>query len=242
MFTGNCKPWRTPLALAVRYPLHSPRPRSSSRCLKNDAVGRLRRSPHADAQGRLYLCGHRPGELFALRVDDIEPKLLRIDEALKETEKGDDRVGETKTSSSNAYVSISDELYKEITLWLNIRNMGDPYHRSRTLPPNDLLFPTEVGTPYRIGNYLKRILKPIAANAGIPDMTYRALRRTFATEFQRHGSPKDAQAQLRHSNLEMTGWYMREIPESVRSAVAEMDAEICQAVEANALPDARRPQ
>lgn len=42
-----------------------------------------------------------------------------------------------------------------------------------------------------------------------------------------HGSPKDAQAQLRHSKLEMTGWYMREIPESVRSAVAEMDAEIC---------------
>ena len=68
-------------------------------------------------------------------------------------------------------------------------------------------------------------------------MTYRALRRTFATEFQRHGSPKDAQAQLRHSKLEMTGWYMRDIPESVRSAVAEMDAEICQAT---ALADARR--
>jgi integrase len=78
----------------------------------------------------------------------------------------------------------------------------------------DLLFPTEAGTPYRIGNYLKRVLKPIAATAGIPDMTYRALRRTFATEFQRHGSPKDAQAQLRHSKLEMTGWYMRDIPES----------------------------
>jgi integrase len=190
-----------------------------------------------------YLGGLRPGELFALRVDDVEPKLLRIDEALKETEKGADRVGETKTSSSNAYVSISDDLYKEITVWLSIRKMGDPYHRSRTLAPNDLLFPTEAGTPYRIGNYLKRILKPIAANAGIPDMTYRALRRTFATEFQRHGSPKDAQAQLRHSKLEMTGWYMREIPESVRTAVAEMDTEICQATEANSAPPAAgRPQ
>jgi integrase len=190
-----------------------------------------------------YVCGLRPGELFALRVDDVEPKLLRIDEALKETEKGADRVGETKTSSSNAYVSISDDLYTEITLWLSIRNMADPYHRNRPLPPNDLIFPTEAGTPYRIGNYLKRILKPIAANAGIPDMTYRALRRTFATEFQRHGSPKDAQAQLRHSKLEMTGWYMREIPESVRSAVAEMDAEICRAtVENPAPPVARRPQ
>jgi integrase len=120
--------------------------------------------------------------------------------------------------------------------------MADPYHRNRPLAPNDLLFPTEAGTPYRIGNYLKRVLKPIAATAGIPDMTYRALRRAFATEFQRHGSPKDAQAQLRHSKLEMTGWYMREIPESVRSAVAEMDAEICQSTESNTPPHARRPQ
>jgi hypothetical protein len=62
-------------------------------------------------------------------------------------------------------------------------------------------------------------------------MTYRALRRTFATEFQRHGSPKDAQAQLRHSKLEMTGWYMREIPESVRAAVEQMDAEMRQLVD-----------
>jgi integrase len=191
-----------------------------------------------------YVCGLRPGELFALRIDDVEPTLLRIDEALKETEKGADRVGEIKTSSSNAYVSISNDLYREIALWLGIRNMGDRYHRDCTPAPNDLLFPTEVGTPYRIGNYLKRILKPIAVKAGIRDMTYRALRRTFATQFQRHGSPKDAQAQLRHSTLEMTGWYMREIPESVRTAVAELDAEICQATtESRSLPaDGGRPK
>src|SRR5207253_7410615 len=78
-----------------------------------------------------YVCGLRPGELFALRADDVDPKLLRIDEALKETERGTDRVGETKTSSSNAYVSISDDLHKEITVWLSIRNIGDAYHRSR---------------------------------------------------------------------------------------------------------------
>jgi integrase len=183
-----------------------------------------------------YVCGLRPGELFALRVDDVEPALLRIDEALKETEKGADRIGETKTESSNAYVSISEDLHKEITTWLSIRNMGDPFHRNRALAPNDLLFPTETGTPYRIGNYLKRILQPIAAKAGIPDMTYRALRRTFATQFQRHGSRKDAQAQLRHSKLEMTGWYMRDIPESVRAAVEHMDAEISRSLDSIPTP------
>jgi hypothetical protein len=69
------------------------------------------------------------------------------------------------------------------------------------------------------------------------------LRRTFAAELQRHGSPKDAQAQLRHSKLAMMGWYMREIPESVRTAVAEMDAEICQPVESKSTPpETVRPQ
>src|SRR5262252_10559877 len=70
------------------------------------------------------------------------------------------RIGETKTTGSNAYVSISDDLFREITLWLSIRNMSDPYHRNRTLAPNDLLFPSEAGTPYRIGNYLKGVLRP----------------------------------------------------------------------------------
>jgi len=93
--------------------------------------------------------------------------------------------------------------------------------------PNDLLFPTEAGTPFRIGNYLKRTLKPLAEKAGIQDMTYQALRRTFATHFQRYGSPKDAQTQLRHSKLEMTGWYMKEIPASVRAAVQRMDSDLC---------------
>jgi hypothetical protein len=173
-----------------------------------------------------YVCGLRPGELFALRLDDVEPGLLRIDEALKETEKGSERIGETKTWGSNAYVSISPELHKEIETWLKLRNMADPYHRGKKPASNDLLFPSEAGSPFRIGNYLKPTLKPIATAAGISDMTYRSLRRTFAHHFQRYGSPKDAQAQLRHSTLEMTGWYMREIPDRVRSAVEKMDTEI----------------
>jgi integrase len=194
---------------------------------------------------RLFVvCGLRAQEMFVLRVEDIEPGILRIDEALKETEKGAARIGETKSTASNGYVATSSELEKELRTWLQIRNIGDGYHRTAETAPNDLLFPTETGTPYRIGNYLKRVLKPIAAMAGVgvmdtgrraddgtpiltSNLTYQALRRTFATHFQRYGSPKDAQAQLRHSKLEMTGWYMKQIPETVRAAVEKMDADVC---------------
>jgi integrase len=173
------------------------------------------------------VCGLRAQEMFVLRVDDVEPGTLRIDEALKETEKGAARIGETKNTASNGYVVISPDLEKDIRTWLQIRNIADEYHHTAAAAPNDLLFPSETGTPYRIGNYLKRTLKPIAEGAGIRDLTYQALRRTFATHFQRYGSPKDAQAQLRHSKLEMTGWYMKEIPETVRAAVERMDADVC---------------
>lgn len=175
------------------------------------------------------LCGLRAQELFVLRVDDIEAGILRVDEALKEAEKGAARIGDTKSTTSNGYVAISPELEKELRTWLQLRNLSGVYHQTAVPAANDLLFPTETGTPYRIGNYLKRVLKPIAVEAGVPDSTYQALHRTFATHFQRYGSPKDAQAQLRHSRLEMTGWYMKQIPETVRAAVEKMDADISRA-------------
>jgi len=59
-------------------------------------------------------------------------------------------------------------------------------------------------------------------------MTYQALRRTCATHFQKFGNPRDIQAQLRHSRLEMTGRYVKEIPEQVRKAVESMDKELCE--------------
>jgi hypothetical protein len=96
------------------------------------------------------VCGLRAQELFVLRVEDIEPGILRIDEALKETEKGISRIGDTKSTTSNGYVSTSPELEKELRTWLQMRTVG--YHVSAQPEPNDLFFPTEAGTPFRIGN------------------------------------------------------------------------------------------
>ena len=172
-------------------------------------------------------CGLRPGELFALREDDIENGQLRIDEAVKEAERGDRRIGETKTTGSRGYVGISQGLQEELDIWVHARRQRDPYHGTASASSSDLLFPSESGTTFRLGNYLKRYLKPLAKQAGISDMTYQALRRTCATHFQKHGRPRDIQAQLRHSKLEMTGRYVKEIPEQVRAAVDSMDRELC---------------
>jgi integrase len=176
-----------------------------------------------------FVCGLRPSELFILRDDDIEPDRIRIDQALKEAEKGQNRIGQegdTKTPDSAGYVALSRSLQEEIENWRMVRGERKQHHRSVTRAESNLLFPSETGTPFRIGNYLKRTLKPLAGKAGIPDLTYQGLRRTCATFFQRHGRPRDVQAHLRHTSLATTGIYMQEIPEQVQRAVEDLDTEL----------------
>jgi integrase len=119
---------------------------------------------------------------------------------------------------------------------MHTRHQRPAYHLAASAAPSDLLFPSETGTPFRLrlGNYLKRYLKPLAKQAGIPDLTYQALRRTCATHFQKHGKPRDIQAKLRHTRLEMTGRYVKEIPDQVRAAVDSMDRELCPKTDAAA--------
>jgi integrase len=48
----------------------------------------------------LTACGLRPAEILVLRMEDFDGTKLRIDEALKDREKGEARIGRTKTKES----------------------------------------------------------------------------------------------------------------------------------------------
>ena len=192
----------------------------------------------SEAHGREHLilrifvnCGLRPGELFALRENDVAPGKLLIDEAVKEKELGAERLGEPKTQGSKACVAISPGLQEEIEIWIAARRQSRPYHTTATSTDSDLLFPNEAGKAFRLGNYLKRVLKPVAEKAGIADLTYQALRRTCATHFSVEGGPKATQTQLRHTQLAMTGLYIKQVPEEVRAAVQAMDEKLCAGTE-----------
>jgi len=75
----------------------------------------------AAAEGReriilrlLMVCGLRPAEVFALRRDDIGAGILRIDEAVKDLEKGAARLGGTKTEESDGHVALPADLEKDL--------------------------------------------------------------------------------------------------------------------------------
>jgi integrase len=153
----------------------------------------------------LVVAGLRPAELFALKTDDIMPGQLRIDEAIKEREKQATgrRLGDTKTDTSDTVVPIPADLEARLREWAGTR------------PAGALLFPSDHGTTWRLGNYLKRVLKPLAASVGISVLTHQCLRRTCATHFK--GDVKDRQTHMRHADPATTlKHYQKTIPESQR--------------------------
>jgi integrase len=167
----------------------------------------------------LAVCGLRPAEVLVLRIEDFEGTQLRIDEALKERQTGEDRIGETKTDESDNYVPVPPDLGREIEAWIAT-------HADRN-NPRSFLFPNPAGTAFSVGNYLKKRLKPLAEKVGIHDLTHQAFRRTSSTHMQSHASVKDMQRHLRHTDPQTTlKHYTKVIPESLRTAVAALDAQI----------------
>jgi len=167
----------------------------------------------------LAVCGLRPAEVLVLRIEDFEGPQLRIDEALKERERGRNRIGATKTAESDSYVPVPPDLAREIAAWIS----GHPGREN----PRAFLFPNSVGSAFSVGNYLKRYLKPLAEQAGVHNVTLQAFRRTSSTHMQNHATVKDMQRHLRHTDPQTTlKHYAKVIPESLRSAVAALDAQI----------------
>src|SRR6202166_1942562 len=90
----------------------------------------------------LAVCGLRPAEVLVLRIEDFEGTQLRIDEALKERQTGEHRIGETKTDESDNFVPVPPDLGREIAEWIAA-------HPGRS-NPRALLFPNAAGNAFSV--------------------------------------------------------------------------------------------
>jgi integrase len=174
----------------------------------------------ADRRDRIILrlfvsCGLRPQETFALRANDIERGRLRVDEALKQAERGSAFVGEPKTVDSYGCVSLPAKLEAGLRTWV----------RDEAIPPEGWLFPaSRGGSPLRPNNYLKRDLVKLCMAAGVERIDLRRLRRTCATYLRDEAA---AQGQLRHSSVETTKrHYLKAIPAEQKARVERLDGEL----------------
>lgn len=161
------------------------------------------------ATGRDYIilrillsCALRPSELFALRLEDVEPGRLRIDEAAVPCEP----IKTTKTESSDGYVPLSPALEAELRAYVRKEGLAHP---------REFLFGSERGQALNHDHYLNKILKPIAERAGLEGVNFQVLRRTVATHLQQHGPVKAAQGLLRHSDAATTMKHYQKVMDDV---------------------------
>ena len=161
---------------------------------------------------RLFMvCGLRPSELFALRVDDVLDGELRIDETIVLYQVSE----RTKTEGSRTTVPLPVELESALRFYILEEKL------------TDFLFPSAVGTAMSPDNFLDRVLKPLGTQAGIANLNHQMLRRTTATHFQKHGTIKDTQALMRHSDAHTTlKHYQKVLDESLVAGVNSWDSEL----------------
>jgi integrase len=173
--------------------------------------------------------GFRPGELFALRWDDIEDVRMRVDESLSPW-----GMRKPKTKGSDAYIPMPSSVRDDMNLWRGMRQSASPA---------SMVFPAGTGKPLSPHNYERDVIVPAAIRAGImakppkarkkgdrirdkaTAVNFQAFRRTFATWMQKTTATiKDVQGAMRHSTPDQTiRVYMREIPAGVRDAVDSLD-------------------
>lgn len=183
------------------------------RYLKPEECKRLIGAAHG--RDRLILelfifCALRPGELFALRWDDWEPGLLRVDESVR-----NGKIDTPKTLGSLGYAALPTSVELQLKHWKE---------QCRDAGPRAFIFAGRARQPIMRWDWDKQVLKRIAADAGIDGVTFQALRRTTTTLMQKVGTAKDVQSQMRHSSPVLTiGTYMQAIPASVKEAVELLD-------------------
>jgi len=159
----------------------------------------------------LVLCGLRIGECIALGKTDLAPDGLFVDESAFQGQPA-----ETKNRKTRI-VPLPAMLRSELDDW------------ARSIP-GELLFPNRNGGMLnRKGEEVTPMLYRARKVAGIPDLTFRMCRTTFATLYR--GDPRDLQAALGHSDLKLTmGVYRKPIFDRQQAAADELEARIAKKV------------
>lgn len=168
---------------------------------------------HADDMWRVmfgltYYCGLRRGELRGLSKDavNLETRTLTIREAYVCGEFKDPKDHEPRE------VALCDDAVVLLKWWLP------------RVPPGQKLVFAENGRPVRQGK-LQSQLDRACRLAGLPLISLRTLRHSFATHMADDGVPlPDIQPLMGHSDIRMTMRYVHSTPGAAHRAVARLNA------------------
>lgn len=150
--------------------------------------------------------GARISEVLALTKADLTPGGLRIDESVS-----NGRASSTKNRKVRT-VPLSQEFMGELLEWAAQQK-------------GELMFPGRYGDNFKRRTSIAPDLAELRKQAGISDLTPRMCRPTAATLVD--GDPRDIQAMLGHSSVDLTmKVYRRPQDERLRAAMQEYEARI----------------
>lgn len=150
--------------------------------------------------------GLRPSEYLGLKWTDIDfdKGCLSVNRVVTEKSKGGFYFGETKTARSRRKLPLSDTVVN--SLKAHRRNqLEERFKIGKDYQNLDIVFASEIGTPLRRRNLIKRHFKPLLKEAGLPDITLYELRHTTATLLLSAGeNPKIVSERLGHASVVLT--------------------------------------
>jgi integrase len=183
-------------AQRVRRPRAEPN-HDGMQALDADQVRRLLASAASDAR-TLLLCavttGIRRGELLALKWGDVDWSGRRV--WVRRSVGADGRFQQPKTRGSVRAVALTPTLASA----LRLHRMASSFKGQ-----DDLIFPSELGTPLDGRNMVRRYFEPALREAGLPRIRFHDLRHTFASLLIAQGEhPKLISEQLGHASVQIT--------------------------------------
>lgn len=156
----------------------------------------------------LLLAGLRPSEALALQWADLELRdnagTLRVVRSLSRSTGGTWSFTEPKTPKARRSIVLT-----AVELKMLERQKRSQAEEKLKLGPDysdfGLIFATEVGTPFTIGNVRRRFLSRVLSSAGLPQMRLYDLRHSSATILLAMGEhPKLVAERLGHSTTRLT--------------------------------------
>jgi integrase len=169
--------------------------------------------------------GMRRGELLALRWDDVDldKGMLQVRGTLRRTREGL-TFGTPKTAASRRKVVLSPTSIAALRRH-QVRQDEERRTAGDLWQDFGLVFPNTVGRPMEPRDLLSDVYRPLLKRAGLPPVTFHALRHTAATLLLAEGEhPKVVQELLGHAQVSITlDRYSHMTPRLMSNAAALMD-------------------
>jgi integrase len=169
--------------------------------------------------------GMRRGELLALRWEDVDldKGVLQVRGTLRRTREGL-TIGTPKTAASRRRVVLSPSSVAALR-GHRARQQQERQAAGDLWQDFGLVFPNTLGRPMEPRCLLSDVYRPLLKRAGLPPVTFHALRHTAATLLLAEGEhPKVVQELLGHAQVSITlDRYSHMTPRLMSNAAALMD-------------------